>query len=256
VMFSATLTPSKYFMDILCSGGDDSKNDTNYISLLSPFPRENMLLLLAGDISTRYKDREGSLGRIADMIFQATKGKAGNYIAYFPSYSYLASVYEVFNEKHPDVHTIRQESGMAEGERDEFLALFKHTGETMVAFCVLGGIFSEGIDLTGDRLIGTIIVGVGLPQINTELDIVRDHYGGPGRGFDFAYRFPGMVKVLQAAGRVIRSGEDRGIVLLIDDRFVSRQYTGLFPDHWRGWRSVRGADELTSALDEFWGDCI
>ena len=247
VLFSATLTPARYFMDVL-GGGDGSK----YLALPSPFPRENMLLLIAGDISTRYKDRDSSLERVADMVFYTAECKAGNYIVFFPSYSYLAGVYAVFCEKYPDIAVVRQESGMAEDERDEFLALFEGTDETMVAFCVLGGVFSEGIDLTGDRLIGTVIVGVGLPQINTELDIVRDIFGGPGRGFDFAYRFPGMNKVMQAAGRVIRSEEDRGVVLLIDDRFASRQYRELFPEHWRGWRSVRGTDELSKALQEFW----
>ena len=141
---------------------------------------------------------------------------------------------------------------MAEAARDEFLALFEDKGETMVAFCVLGGVFSEGVDLPGDRLIGTVIVGVGLPQINTELDIVRDYHDATGRGFDYAYRFPGMNKVLQAAGRVIRSGEDRGVVLLIDERFTSRRYIELFPEHWRHWRAVRGARELAASLEEFW----
>jgi len=247
ILFSATLTPAKYFMDVL-GGGESAR----YLALSSPFPRENLLLLIVDDISTKYKDRDDSLERVADMIYNTSRGKTGNYIAYFPSYSYLTGVYTLFCEKYPDVFTVRQEQRMAESERDEFLELFQGGGRTMVAFCVLGGVFSEGIDLTGERLIGTVIVGVGLPQINTELDIVRDYYGGPGRGFDFAYRFPGMNKVLQAAGRVIRSGQDRGVVLLIDDRFSSRQYTGLFPEHWRHWRAVKSEEELTHALDAFW----
>ena len=267
VLFSATLTPPGYFLETL-GGGENSK----YIAIPSPFPRVNLLLLVADDISTKYKDREESLERVADMIYSTAAGKTGNYIAYFPSYRYLEGVYSLFVEKYADVKTVRQEQGMAENERDEFLALFEGGGETMIAFCVLGGIFSEGIDLTGDRLIGTVIVGVGLPQINTQLDIVREHWGRQGdgsrvlprntqepssyllssRGYDYAYRIPGMNKVLQAAGRVIRSGDDRGVVLLIDSRFTSRQYTELFPEHWRHWRTVRGVGELTKALDAFW----
>ena len=247
IFFSATLTPAGYFTSVL--GGSEG---CRYLALPSPFPRENLLLLVADDISTKYKDRNSSLERVADMIFHTTEGKNGNYIAYFPSYSYLSAVYTVFCEKYPDVLTVRQKSGMAEDERDEFLALFKGGGNTMVAFCVLGGVFSEGVDLVGDRLIGTVIVGVGLPQINTELDIVSSQFGGQGTGFDFAYRFPGMNKVLQAAGRVIRSEEDRGVVLLIDARYTTRQYTELFPGHWNGWRRIRGVGELSEELSAFW----
>ena len=247
ILFSATLTPPGYFKDVL-GGGEDSK----YLALPSPFPRGNMLLMIEDGVSTRYRDYESSLELVADLIFRAASGKPGKYIAYFPSYKYLTSVYTIFAEKYPETNTYRQERGMAESERDAFLARFEEQNDAMVAFCVLGGVFSEGIDLPGDRLIGTVIVGVGLPRINTELDIVRDQYGGYGRGFDFAYRYPGMNKVLQAAGRVIRSGEDRGVVLLIDDRFASRQYSELFPEHWRGARIVRGPEELAEALRDFW----
>ena len=254
VLFSATLTPASYFTAILGGGGD-----CKYLALPSPFARENLLLLVADGISTKYKDRDDSLDNVADLIFHTANGKTGNYIAYFPSYSYLSAVYTVFCEKYPHINTIRQEPGMGEGERDAFLALFDggggenpRAGETLAAFCVLGGVFSEGIDLPGEKLIGTVIVGVGLPQINTELDIVRDHFGGSGRGFDFAYRFPGMNKVLQAAGRVIRGALDRGVVLLVDERFALRRYTGLFPEHWSHWRAVRSADELSQELDTFW----
>jgi len=247
ILFSATLTPAGYFTDVL-GGGEDCK----YIALPSPFPQENLLLLVAGGISTKYNDRDSSLERVADMIYHTAAGKTGNYIAYFPSYRYLADVHTAFGDKYPDLATVRQERSMAEAERDEFLALFESSGKTMVAFCVLGGVFSEGIDLAGDRLVGTVIVGVGLPQINTELDIVRDYNDKTGHGFDFAYRFPGMNKVLQAAGRVIRSAEDRGVVLLIDERFARRYYTELFPEHWKHWQSIRSTKELSEALKKFW----
>ncbi|MCL1835104.1 MAG: ATP-dependent DNA helicase [Oscillospiraceae bacterium] len=252
VLFSATLTPGRYFIDVL--GGD---GDSNYLTLPSPFPTENLLVLVADNISTKYKDRDGSYENIADLIHVAASGKAGKYIAYFPSYSYLSNVYAVFCEKYPKVSTARQSPGMTEGERSEFLALFEDDGcaesEAFVAFCVLGGVFSEGVDLAGDKLIGAIITGVGLPQVNRELDVVRDQYGGPGRGYDFAYRYPGMNKVLQAAGRVIRSESDRGVVLLIDERFSSRSYRTLFPPHWNDSRVVRDTRELAEALGGFWG---
>jgi len=247
VLFSATLTPSNYFTDVL-GGGENCK----YIALPSPFPQEKMMLLIADNISTKYKNRDLSCERVAELIFELAKGKTGNYIAYFPSYRYLSLVYSVFEEKYPDVYIVQQTGGMTEAERDEFLALFDESETTMVAFCVLGGIFSEGIDLTGDRLIGTVIVGVGLPQLNAELDIVSDYYENRGCGFDFAYRFPGMNKVLQAAGRVIRSEEDEGVVLLIDDRFSSSEYRRIFPEHWRQYRFIRNAEQLKSSLSDFW----
>jgi len=248
ILFSATLTPAQYFTDVL-GGGEDCK----YLALPSPFFRENMLLIVADNISTKYKSRADSYERIADLVYNTATAKTGNYIAYFPSYKYLNEVYSVFCEKYPQVSTVRQMQGMAESERDGFLTLFDYNDETMIAFCVLGGIFSEGIDLVGNRLIGAIIVGVGLPQLNLELDTVREHYDDQnGCGFDFAYRFPGMNKVLQAAGRVIRSDEDRGVVVLIDDRFSSRQYTALFPEHWQHFRTIRTAEGLDETLETFW----
>ena len=267
VLFSATLTPARYFVDIL--GGNPAtanpsapnpstanpsvpRSPAPYIALPSPFKRENLLLLIADWISTKYTDREDSIGSVAEIIYRTSAGKPGNYIAYFPSYRYLADVYTLFCEVYPEIRTVRQEKGMAEGEREEFLARFDGNNENMVAFCVLGGVFSEGIDLTGDKLIGTVIVGTGLPQLNRELDIVKGQFNGSGRGFDFAYRFPGMNKVLQAAGRVIRSEEDRGVVVLIDRRFSTRQYTDLYPEHWRHWRAVGDNDELSESLKKFW----
>ena len=247
ILFSATLTPSRYFIDVL-GGGASCK----YLALPSPFPRENMLLLIADSISTKYKDREAGYGQVAELIYEAAKGRAGNYIAYFPSYKYLSEVHSIFCEKYTDVNTVRQEPKMTEAERDEFLSLFEQSGETMLAFCVLGGVFSEGIDLTGERLIGTVIVGVGLSQLNAELDTVRDYYDESGNGYDFAYRFPGMNKVLQAAGRVIRSEKDKGIILLIDSRFTAQNYIRLFPEHWHPHKTVKTKEALKKELMEFW----
>ena len=185
------------------------------------------------------------------MIYETVSRKNGNYICYFPSYAYMEDVYALFSETHPEICTKKQLRAMPEAERAEFLSVFQsEPEETLLGFCVMGGIFSEGIDLEGDRLIGTVIVGVGLPQINTELDIVRDYYGRS--GYDFAYLFPGMNKVLQAAGRVIRSETDVGVVLLIDDRFGTYRYETLFPSHWNHFIKAADKDALVTALDRFW----
>ncbi|MDR3278197.1 MAG: ATP-dependent DNA helicase [Oscillospiraceae bacterium] len=251
VLFSATLTPIGYFAAVL--GGDEASSKT--LILPSPFPRENLLPLAAVGVSTRYRDRERSVEPVAELIYRAAQGRAGNYIAYFPSYKYMDGVYAAFLEKYPAAASVRQESGMDDAARERFLARFTAENAPLVGFCVLGGAFSEGIDLTGDKLIGAIIVGVGLPQINVETDIVRAYYDARnGAGYDFAYKFPGMNKVLQAAGRVIRSERDRGVVLLIDDRFAQPQYAALFPAHWAHRRFIGSSEDLPAALARFWGD--
>ena len=178
--------------------------------------------------------------------------RPGHYIAYFPSYAYMEQVHTLFQAQYPEMTTVCQERGMDEDARAAFLQRFDGEDGPLLGFCVLGGVFAEGVDLTGDRLIGTAIVGVGLPQIGPEPDALRDYYNEKsGSGFDYAYRFPGMNKVLQAAGRVIRTETDRGVVLLIDDRFRTPAYRALFPPHWQGARSVTHAT-LRGMLDEFW----
>lgn len=249
VFFSATLTPTDYFSSVL--GGDE---DSRRIALPSPFERDHLKLLVADRVSTRYKDREASLRPIAELIARMAEAKAGNYMVYFPSYQYMNDVYEAFRERCPATETILQHGGMSEREREEFLARFDQAnGETLVGFCVLGGIYSEGIDLKGDRLIGTVVVGVGLPQIGREQDRIRDYYNrNGGTGYAYAYQYPGMNKVLQAAGRVIRGEQDRGVVLLIDDRFSTPSYLELFPLHWRGCRLIRSPEALEREIREFW----
>lgn len=249
VLFSATLTPLDYFISVL--GGDEN---SKRLTLTSPFPQENLCLLVSDRISTKYKDRQDSLVPVADQIALTVSGKKGNYLAYFPSYAYLREVYQVFQERYPAVATIVQRSGMEEEEREAFLQRFQaDAADTLVGFCVLGGIYAEGIDLRGERLIGTIIVGVGLPQIGPEQDMIRDYYDRrDGRGFDYAYRYPGMNKVLQAAGRVIRDESERGVVVLIDQRFTSPAYRPLFPQHWRHYAAVRDGRMLEERLRRFW----
>lgn len=251
VLFSATLTPTNYYSKIL-GGGEEAKE----LSLPSPFPRENLGLFVANRVGTRYLQREQSLPDVVSLIHTAVTAKQGHYMVFLPSYAYLQTVSESFTEKYPEIPAIIQQGEMGETEKEEFLNSFDNEdGETLVGFCVLGGVFSEGIDLKGERLIGSIIVGVGLPQINTEQDILRDYFNEHnGQGFDYAYRYPGMNKVLQAAGRVIRGENDKGIVLLIDDRFMQSGYRSLFPQHWNGFGTVTDENELREELRYFWGE--
>lgn len=249
ILFSATLTPLDYFISIL--GGDAA---SKRLMLPSPFPRGNFCLLISDCISTKYKDRENSLTPVSVQIAQTVFAKKGNYIVYFPSYSYMQAVYNIFNAEYPEINTVIQESHMDEQARENFLNRFQaDNSETLVGFCVMGGIYGEGIDLKGDRLIGTVIVGVGLPQISLEQDIIREYFDlKNGSGFAFAYQYPGMNKVMQAAGRVIRDMTDRGVALLIDERFTSQTYKYLLPAHWQGYKTVANDVDIQRELKAFW----
>ncbi|MCX7745868.1 MAG: ATP-dependent DNA helicase [Clostridia bacterium] len=249
VFFSATLTPLNFFRDIL--GG----NEEDYtMKLPSPFDRNQLCVMAAGNISTKYKNREGSYEKIAEYIKAFVTQRQGNYMVYFPSYKYLNEVVGLFHERFPEVPTAIQAGNMSEEERQAFLEKFQpDTKELFVGFGVLGGIFSEGIDLKGDRLIGVAVIGVGLPQVNREQDVIMRYYEEKnGLGFEYAYMYPGMNKVLQAVGRVIRSERDRGAVLLIDERFLESSYRALIPEHWRGYQNIKSPADLTAWLDKFW----
>ncbi len=249
-LFSATLTPPGYYRGVLgCA-------DARAVALESPFPAENLGLYCLPNISTRYRDREASVPAVSDALARLAQGKTGNYFAFFPSYAYLRQVHEDFAARYPGVRTLVQESGLDDAARAEFLAQFvPQPAETLLGFGVMGGIFGEGVDLAGDRLIGCAIVGVGLPQVNPRQEMLRRYYDEQsGTGFDYAYRFPGMNKVLQAAGRVIRTPEDKGVVLLLDDRFALPDYTRLFPPHWRHIEYLHSSDELEDKLRSFWGN--
>ncbi|WP_418718933.1 ATP-dependent DNA helicase [Candidatus Allofournierella merdipullorum] len=247
VLFSATLSPAGYFKDIL--GCTEAKT----AALPSPFDSARLGLFCAADVSTRYKDRAQSLEAIARYLHAMAAGQKGNYIAFFPSYSYLAQVREVFCRLFPEVETLVQEAGMDDSAREDFLARFTPAA-ALLGFGVLGGVFGEGVDLVGRRLIGAAIVGVGLPQVGPRQEMLRRYFDQTrGDGFDYAYRFPGFNKVLQAAGRVIRTAEDKGVVLLIDDRFAAAGYRQLFPEQWRHCRYLYGPEELAEQLSAFWG---
>jgi len=249
VFFSATLTPLDYFREIL---GGEENDPVMYLD--SPFPSEHFRLLVADYIGTTYKQRDQTYDAVAHSIASLVQGRPGNYLVFFPSYRYLQSVYEQVNSLYPKMIVHQQTSGMAETAREEYLALFdSNNSETLIGFAVMGGLFGEGIDLVGDRLVGAAVVGVGLPQVCLERELIRDYFTAHEvDGFAYAYMFPGMNRVLQAAGRVIRTPEDKGAVLLIDQRFGHRRYSNLFPPWWHPVQRVQRPDEVEAAVKSFW----
>jgi len=249
VLFSATLTPLAYFSEIL-GGGEEDKT----LALDSPFDSRRLCIMTADRISTKFRNREQSIEKIARLTGSFVSRKTGNYIVYFPSYKYMNDVFEAFASSFLNITAMKQETSMTEEMREDFLERFQEDPqETLVAFCVLGGIYSEGIDLKGSRLIGTVIVSVGLPQLSVQQNIIKDYFNRKnGMGFEYTYMYPGMNKVLQAAGRVIRCESDTGAILLIDERFNHYEYKKLFPKHWHQCRVVRDNESLVGILDDFW----
>lgn len=248
VFFSATLTPIRYFTDLLLD-----QECTKKIALPSPFNVQHAKLLIHNRINTRYRVREQSIEPICQLIATSVQAKTGNYIVFFPSYAYLRQVAAKFKTDYPNLHIEIQESDMNEQERQSFLSLFDTATETMVCFCVLGGMFAEGIDFKGDKLIGVIVVGVGLPQINEETNLLKEFFDECyGMGYAYAYVYPGMNKVLQAAGRLIRSDEDYGMILLLDERYTDATYQPLFPLHMRHYEVIYHEQQLAQKLKVFW----
>jgi Rad3-related DNA helicase len=249
VFFSATLTPLDYFRDILGGGKDDYT-----LRLPSPFPRNNLCLLIDGRVSTKFKFRESSFEPVAERIYEVISARKGNYLTFFSSYAYMGEVVEIFQAAHPEIDTLVQSPDMDEASRESFLCRFApENTETMLAFAVLGGVFSEGVDLKAERLIGVIVVGVGLPMITEERNVISEYYSKlMGMGFEYAYVYPGVNKVMQAVGRVIRSETDRGAVLLIDSRFAANNYKSLFPSEWSHARYVNGPRDMSKILEAFW----
>jgi len=249
IFFSGTLNPMHYFIESI---GCDTTAAT--MILPSPFPGENLCVLAASRISTLYKHREHTKMAIAGMISALVEAKRGNYLVFFPSYQYMRMIYDIFRIQKPTVRTLVQNAGMSERERERFLERFCSSNDAaLVGFAVMGGVFAESIDLIGDRLTGAVIVGVGLPGISLERELIRVYFDEANScGFAFAYQFPGMIRVLQAAGRVIRSETDRGAVLLVGTRFTGDPYRSLLPDEWRV-REVENIDVMRDMLAEFWG---
>ena len=255
VFFSATLLPITYYKRLLTT-----ETDVYAVYAQSTFKEKQRLLAFGTNVSTKYTRRNAAeYQKMAAYIRTLLMGKEGNYMIFFPSYKLMQEVYEVLLEEAESggwgekVTLIMQKANMTEAEREEFLEAFEEeTQGTLAAFCVLGGIFGEGIDLKNDRLIGAAIVGTGIPQISDEREILKNYYDEQGLcGFDYAFRYPGMNKVLQAAGRVIRTDEDRGVILLLDERFLQSDYVPLFPREWED-RRICTVLQLEEEIAAFW----
>lgn len=246
VFFSATLDPLLAMKQML--GGEE---DDALFALPSPFPQEN-LLTLQRSVDTRYEKRAASIDEIIRCLSAMFDAQSGNYIAFFPSYAYLSLAMEKLAELRPDIPLNIQERGMDEASRDQFLDRIRLSSQPLLSLCVLGGVFSEGVDLPGTQLIGAAVVGVGLPQINDEQNRLRRYYDETLQdGFGFAYRYPGMHKVLQAAGRVIRSEQDKGVILLLDERYRESAYAALLPAHYR-YQTAADSYEIHARIKDFW----
>lgn len=249
IFFSATLLPIRYYKKLLSVETDDYA-----VYAESPFPEENRLLIIGRDVSTRYTQRGQIMYRqIAEYIAAVAEARRGNYMAFFPSYRFMEDVYEEFIRRAPGITAVVQSQFMDEKEREQFLERFEASDSAgLVGFCVMGGIFSEGIDLAADRLIGAVVVGTGLPQVCNDREIVKQYFDSRGMdGFDYSYRYPGMNKVLQSAGRVIRTENDRGIIVLLDDRFCQKRYQELFPREWKVSR-ICSVGDIKEEAERFW----
>lgn len=249
VLFSATLSPIDYYQRVL--GGTEK---SLAYQLPSPFPIGNQQILITNYIQTTYREREANQIKIIESLKALVNGQKGNYLFFFPSYTYLQQIKTAFENSYPEVKTISQVGEMDNQDRQDFLDQFQiQNKDTLVGFCVLGGIFSEGIDLRGKKLIGVAIVSVGLPGLSAENNLIRDYYDKKShQGFEYAYQLPGFNNVLQAAGRLIRSSHDVGIILLLDQRFSMTRYTKLFPQHWQNYQRINSLKQLTSSVDNFW----
>jgi DNA excision repair protein ERCC-2 len=248
VFFSATLTPMEYFKKIL--GCDEN---AQRLMLMSPFPVKNLGLFLADDVSTLYRQRENTKQQVAQALCTLIVQKKGNYLIFFPSYEYMMMVFKSFNSECPENEIILQTPNMSESDKEAFLKRFgRENHRTLVGFAVMGGIFAEGIDLVGERLSGAAVVGVGLPGISLERELIREYFTHTlNAGFEYAYQYPGLNRVLQAAGRVIRTETDRGIVFLIDQRYGTYRYKSLFPEEWNPVR-VQNQKQFAQDLQKFW----
>lgn len=243
VSFSATLRPSGFFREMM--GIPES---SKWYRLPSPFPEERLHVSVATFVDTSYRGRESSADELCALIHDVISGKPGNYLIFFPSYQYLETIQDRFEQKYPAIPLLVQARNMSDEERGDFLSRFDDASETC-GFAVMGGAFSEGIDLKGDRLIGVVVVGVGLPQVGIERDLIRDHF--PEHGFEFAYQYPGMTRVLQTAGRLIRDAKDKGVLCLVDRRYEEDRYLDLLPAYWMP-SICRNSGDVRENLFRFW----
>ena len=249
VIFSATLSPANYYLDVI--GGDKTHP---LLNLPSPFNKKHMKVLVAPKISVRYKNRQDTATKVADYIKEFVSHKVGNYFIYVPSYEYLQMLVPLLQSE--DYELLVQEKDMSEIEKEMFLSCFiDKPKKTMLGVAVLGGAFSEGIDLVGERIIGVAIVGVGIPQICFERDIIRNYFDKTEKkGYEYAYISPGINKVMQALGRVIRSETDRGVALLIDDRYLTKPYQVIFKNMYSNYEVVTSKEDIKEQVENFWSN--
>lgn len=245
VFFSATLYPIEYHSNMLTHG------EGKYLELKSPFNPNNLDIIINNGISTKYKNRSHSIDDIIETIEALAKSHSGNYIVFFPSYSYMTMVTDVLGDT--EYECIIQKNNMTEKEKNEIIEKFKTTSNTKFGFFVMGGVFSEGIDFIGDALSGVIIVGVGLPMVCDENNILKEHFDIEyGKGFEYAYMYPGFTKVIQAVGRVIRDENDKGVAILMDERFTYSNYQTLMPPHWTNKKVITSNYQLKKELVQFY----
>lgn len=258
ILFSATLLPIQYYKQLL--GADEGDYE---VYAHSVFDSRRKGLFIANDVTSKYTRRsKQEYYNIAAYIHRIIQRREGNYMVFFPSHVFLQNVYEAYSGYFSDdskVECLIQQEHMDEESRESFLVRFeseREEGNTLLGFCVLGGIFSEGIDLKNESLIGAIIVGTGLPQVCIEREILKKYFDGQGdNGFDFAYKYPGMNKVLQAAGRVIRTVEDVGIIALLDERFLNASYLRMFPREWKEYEIV-SIEQIERRIERFWDEWL
>ena len=253
ILFSATLLPIDYYKKLL--GAQEGDYEVYAQSVFNP---EKRGLFLAQDVTSKYSRRSlDEYTAISDYIHRVVSQRDGNYLVFFPSYAFLRNVADIYIKDYSDEGVFIQESSMKESAKEEFLSHFcEPSDDTVIGMCVLGGIFSEGIDLKADSLIGAIIVGTGLPMVCTERELLRKYFDKDGEnGYDYAYKYPGMNKVLQAAGRVIRTSEDVGIVALLDERFMETGYLRMFPREWSNYEIV-SKETISKRVERFWNSWL
>jgi len=244
--FSATLTPSHYFLSALGYAAE-----ARALRLDSCFPLENLQVNICSYVDTRYRQRDKSIDQICATIQRCFNARPGNYLVFFSSYAFMHKVYDRFSQIYASFDTMLQSRTTDDAEREAFLDEFKNH-EQALGFAIMGGIFAEGIDYQGESLIGAIVVGVGMPQANTEQKLIQQDFENIGlNGFDFAYQFPGLTRVQQSAGRVIRSETDKGVVILLDRRFAHSAYGPHYPNHWQP-QICQSIDSLEESLKQFW----
>lgn len=246
-IFSATLSPSEYYIKSVGGGPNDA-----FLQLPSPFDPSHLKLMVAPKISVKYKNRGETLDEVVSYTKTLVNSKIGNYFVYVPSYEYLDSIAPLLEDENYDL--LVQNREMSEGDKENFLSAFEdHPKRTMIGLAVVGGAFGEGIDLVSERLIGVVVVGVGMPQVCYERNLIRDYFNKKDKeGYNFAYLYPGMNKVMQAVGRVIRGDNDRGVALLIDDRYLTKSYRDLFRNEWKDYSVITSKEDLQEECENFW----